>query len=64
MKNLDRIAEFVAEFREFKRVVTEDVKEIKGDIKALNEFRWKLGGITALLCFLVTAAVELIRGMK
>lgn len=41
----DRI---LGELIEFRRVVLEDLKEIKKDIKINNEFRWKTLGISGM----------------
>lgn len=52
--------EFVGEMREFKRIVLEDLKSIKDDMKALNNFRWRLIGGSAVICFLMTVICQAI----
>ena len=56
----DDFKEFVGEFKEFKRVIIEDMKEIKSDIKLLNNFKWRLAGGGAILCMLITIFGEIL----
>jgi hypothetical protein len=45
------------EFEEFKN----DVREIKKDIKDLQNFKWKILGFASCAAFIATLIVELIR---
>jgi hypothetical protein len=51
----------LGELREFKRVMVEEMKEIKRDVKSLMHFRWKVIGIASLASFLATAIIEFLR---
>lgn len=52
--------EFFGEMKEFKRVVLEDLREIKKDVKLLNNFKWRVASGAAVLCFLLTIAIQVI----
>jgi hypothetical protein len=55
--------ELIGELREFKRATLEELREIKRDIKALNEFRWKLTGkqtVILLVFNLAMTAIEIV----
>ena len=45
--------------------IREDLHEMKRDVKALLEFKWRIYGITAVIAFVVTVIAEsLARGLK
>lgn len=44
--------------------VKKDVAEIKSDVKALNQFKWRVAGGAAALSIFLTAAIELIHLVK
>ncbi len=54
------VNEFIGEIREFKRNVEGDLKEIKKDVKTLNNFKWRVAGGSALLVLFLTIAVQVI----
>jgi hypothetical protein len=67
-----QLGEFIGEMREFKRVITDDVKEIKQDVKDLKETRAQeresraeSRGVTktwiALFVFASTALLEVVK---
>lgn len=53
--------EFVGEIREFKRATLTELGEIKKDVKALNNFKWRVAGGSALLVLILTIAVQAIQ---
>lgn len=42
-------------------LVIEDVREVKNDVKALNQFKWRMAGGAAILSIILTAVIELFR---
>lgn len=52
--------EFKGEFREFKRVVIDDLKELKQDIKILHGARWKIAGMGAVLVIILTIGSQIV----
>lgn len=52
------VNEFIGEIREFKKNVEADLKEIKQDMKSLNNFRWRMAGGSALLVLILTIAAQ------
>jgi hypothetical protein len=51
----------VGEIKAQVRHLTQDVHEIKTDVKALLAFKWRLMGFASFAAFLSTMIVELIR---
>lgn len=52
--------EFIGEFREFKERTLEDLKDIKGDIKSLLIFKWKMVGGMAVLSVIVSGVTTIV----
>ena len=41
-----------------------DLADIKKDVKALQNFKWRVAGGAAVLSFILTSAIELIRSWR
>jgi hypothetical protein len=58
-------AERLARVEEKVQGIREDVHEMKKDVKALLEFKWRIYGVTALIAFVITIVAEgLARGLN
>jgi hypothetical protein len=44
------------------RYHTQELHEIKSDVKALLQFKWRIAGFAAFAAFIATMAVEIVRG--
>lgn len=51
----------LGELKEFKRQTLGEIRELRSDVKTLMSFKWKVIGVSGMLSFLATLAVELIR---
>jgi hypothetical protein len=52
--------EFRGEMKEFKRLALEFMTEIRADVKALNQFKWRVAGGSAVLAILLSVSLEAI----
>ena len=43
-------------------MITEDLREIKSDVKNLLKFKWQLMGIATFLSFVISLIVALLKG--
>lgn len=55
---MDNIQRSIGKLENMMSVVVNDVKEIKEDVKSLNNFKWRMAGGAAVLSILLTIAVE------
>jgi len=48
----------LGELKEFKRATLSDLSQIKKEIRALNQFKWRVAGGAAVLSVLLVIAIE------
>jgi hypothetical protein len=58
---MDDLNREVGEIKQQVRYMTQDIHEIKSDVKALLSFKWRIMGFAGLAAFLATIIVELAR---
>lgn len=59
--SLDGVDRILGELKEFKRATVSELNDIKKDLRALQEFKWRLAGGAAVLAFALTGVIELVR---
>lgn len=52
----------VGEIKQQVRFVTQEIHEIKSDVKELLSFKWRLVGFASFTAFMATMLAELVRG--
>lgn len=55
---MDDLSRAIGELQGTMRAVQSDVSEIKGDVKGLQQFKWRVAGGAAALAVILTAVVE------
>lgn len=61
MNDTERV---IGKLEEFKEWVMRDLHEIKSDVKALNQFKWRVAGGAAVLSVLLTVVIEVFHALK
>lgn len=61
---MDGTERIIGELKEFKRVTIKELDTIKQDIRALQNFKWRVVGGAMVIAGLVSGAFELIHLMK
>lgn len=61
MNDTERV---IGKLEEFKEWAKAELTEIKSDVKALNQFKWRVAGGAAMLSIVLTALVEIFHALK